>query len=451
MTDALLITSPRPHWVSELAFRVSENSCPPLGLLYVAGALQDAGYQVQVEDFYRQGLKPRDVVPLCKRTTPRVVGISCLTSSSHLAARVCRHIKREFPHIVTVLGGPHATAVPIEILTTEEPIDYVVRGEGELTFRELVAAISDGEHRSVERISSIRGIGFRHQGKPVLTEDRPAIEVDEAPLPARHLVDMDRYLQVGAVMASRGCPHRCFFCSSVSFNSHRYRYRSPRAVVEEMDSLNRDFGTVEFEFLDDVLTAAEEPARELFSLLGTRSYSWGCMAMIKDILKSPELLDLMIQSGCAGVFFGMESGNDQVLRKVKGFRTRDVLDIVKRALDLGLQHVITSFMIGHPWDTRQTIEDTFQLMLRLRSLGCHTPLAILVPYPGSELARSPDRFGIRVESSDYSKYCHNRAVLSTPHLDRQELEDIYFDLVCRLTEATGGTSEPVSTDQAIPH
>ena len=199
-----------------------------------------------------------------------------------------------------------------------------------------------------------------------------------------------------------------------------------------MDRLHQEFELVEFAFLDDVLTANTELLSALCGRLRERSYRWGCQATIKDIAANPELLRGMAAAGCGGVFFGVEAGNDAVLKKVKGISTADVSSVVELALSLGMR-VITSFMIGHPWDTRDTIADTSALMARLRGRGCHTPVSILVPFPGSDLATYPERFGVRLDSQDYSAYFHNRALLSTRNLSRAELDDIYFEILYDIT------------------
>jgi radical SAM superfamily enzyme YgiQ (UPF0313 family) len=410
----------------------------------VAAALERLGLVVQVEDLYRFGGGPRDVSRLVEESRPRILGVSTLTSGYPLVQRLCRAVKTHAPDIATVVGGVHATALPLEVLA-DPNVDFVVRGEGELTFGELVTAILENEATS-ERLGQIAGIGFNDHGSPRLTAERPPLDINAVPEPARHLVPLEQYLQAGALLASRGCPHRCFFCSSVSFSSHRYRFRLPEAILAEMDTLHRDRGLTEFEFLDDVLTADPGRLRALCDSLTGRGYRWGCQATIKEVSADLGLIDTMAAAGCGGVFFGVESGNEAVLRKVKALQIVDVISVVNRARELGL-NVITSFMIGHPWDTIETIEDTYRLMVRLRDLGCHTPFSILVPFPGSPLALEPDKFGVTVHPADYSTYYHSRALVTTRALTRAQLEDKYFEILCRLAPSSG-TGNPASTSDS---
>lgn len=437
--DVLLLTTPRPPQLSPKAVEVSENSAPPLGLLCVAAALERAGLSVAVYDFYRLGGTPTDVKSLLERVHPKIVGVSTLTSGVHLAFCVCEHIKRANPNTITVVGGPHVTALPDEVAARRE-IDYVVRGEGEQTMVELAKALLDGESAAMQ--ASIAGIAYKHEGRVVVTPERMPMRFDDAPLPARHLVPMEQYLQKGAIITSRGCTYRCWFCSSVTFSTHLYRYRSAASVLSEMDLLHQQYGIDEFEFIEDTFTCVPGRVLELMSLLKRRNYVWACQATIPDLQETPELLPAMIGSGCRGLFFGIESGDDSVLRKIKHMSRKKVLETIDGALDLGIQNLVTSFIIGHPWDTRETIADTISLILELRSRGAHTPLSILVPFPGSPIGKWPERFGVTVHSHDYAEYYYNRALISTPNLSREELWDLYLDALDAILSSSDSPREP---------
>lgn len=434
--DILLLTTPRPPHLSPAAVQVSENSAPPLGLLCVAAALEQAGFRVLVHDFYQLGGKPRDVVDLLEQHRPRIVGISTLTSGVNLAFALCHHVKRISPETFTVLGGPHATALPEEVASRPE-IDVAVRGEGERTMVEL-AQILLANGRGLSRLAGVAGLAFKDGLEVRLTAERPLMPFDQAPLPARHLVPIDRYLQQGAIVTSRGCAYRCWFCSSVTFHTHQYRYRSSALVLDEMDSLRDRYGVTSFEFIEDTFSCAPERVLELMSLLKERDYEWSCQVTIPDLDKHPELVPAMIESGCRGFFFGIESGNDTVLKKIKHQSRLKVLNTIDRARDLGVRHFVASFIIGHPWDTRDTVAETVDLIKELRGRGVHTPISILVPFPGSPIGKWPERFGVTVHSRDYKDYYYNRALISTPHLSRKELEEIYFEVLEQVLAAPLG-------------
>lgn len=438
--DVLLLTTPRPVHLSPTAVQVSENSAPPLGLLSVAAALELAGFRVGVHDFYQLGGKPSDIVQLIEQRQPRIIGVSTLTSGIHLAVALCRHVKQTDPAITTVIGGPHATALPEEIIASPY-IDFAVCGEGEQTMVELAQALLTTK-RTRGDLSGIAGLAYQTGTQTIVTAERPLLRFDEVPVPARHLVPMNRYLQQGAIVTSRGCTYRCAFCSSVTFSTHRYRYRSSELVLQEMDLIHQDYGISQFEFIEDTFTCVPERVLELMMMLKAREYQWACQATIPDLCEHPDLLPAMIDSGCRGLFFGIESGNDGVLRKIKHMSRWRILETIDRSLELGIRHIVTSFIIGHPWDTRETIEDTVTLILELRSRGAHTPVSILVPFPGSPIGKWPERFGITIHSHDYRDYYYNRALISTPRLSREELEEIYFEVIERVVATPTGPSEP---------
>jgi anaerobic magnesium-protoporphyrin IX monomethyl ester cyclase len=438
--DVLLLTTPRAPHLSPAAVQVSENSAPPLGLLCVAAALEEAGFSVAVADFYQGGQKPRDVVDLIEMLRPRIVGVSALTSGIHMAYRVCRHVKSAAPEIHTVIGGPHATALPDEVLSHPE-VDIVVRGEGEQTMVEL-ARVLLGRERSRGALFFLAGLNFRNGSSLAATPDRAPMAFDLAPMPARHLVPMQDYLQRGAIVSSRGCTYRCWFCSSVTFNTHKYRYRSNELVLQEMDLLKDRYGTQSFEFIEDTFTCIPDRILGLAGLLRNRDYDWSCQATIPDLEEHPALLPSMVEAGCRGLFFGIESGNDDVLKKIKHMSRRKILGTIDRARSLGVKHFVTSFIIGHPWDTRETIADTLDLILELRARGAHTPVSILVPFPGSPIAKWPEKFGITIHSFAWEAYYYNHALISTPNLSREELDEIYFSILERVV-ATAGKADAV--------
>lgn len=437
--DVLLLTTPRPPHLSPVAVQVSENSAPPLGLLCVAAALENAGFRVGVHDFYQLGGKPRDIIELLEQFKPRIVGVSTLTSGANLAFALCRHVKQAAPEVHTVLGGPHATALPTEVASQPE-IDFAVRGEGEQTMVELVDALLKA-NKSLIDLSAIAGLAFKQGSEVKLSTEREPMDFNASPLPARHLVPMPRYLQQGAIVTSRGCTYRCWFCSSVTFNTHRYRYRLSELVLDEMDLLHERYGISSFEFIEDTFTCAPQRVIELMRLLKKREYEWSCQATIPDLNEHPELVPAMVDAGCRGLFFGIESGNDVVLKKIKHQSRQKVLSTIDNAQALGVKHFVTSFIIGHPWDTRETIEETLDLILELRARGAHTPISILVPFPGSPIGKWPERFGVTVHSHDYRDYYYNRALISTPHLTRDELEEIYFEVLEKVLAAPFGVGK----------
>lgn len=438
--DVLLVTSPRPPWVSPKSFEFSENSCPPLGVLYIAASLERAGVNVIVEDLYKTGAYPSEIATLIKKNRPRILGISTNTGGVYYAHLLCRHAKISDPSVKTVMGGIHPTVLPRDVLS-DANVDYVVLGEGEKTFLELALTLLEG-NRAQNIKMNLEGIGYKNKKRVFLNPERQLLPIDDIAWPARHLVRIDSYLQKGALIAGRGCSHRCYFCSSVSLKGHLNRFRDPFDIVEEMDSLQDSYKINEFEFLDDNLTSNHAKLTQLCALLKPRKWRWSCQGAVRDFMSDASLLKKMLDSGCAGLFFGFESGNEELMRKIKGIDKLRAIRLVKHARNLGI-NVIVSFIIGHPWDTVDTIQDTFNLMLKLRGMGCHTPISIAVPFPGSDLERRASKYGVRIRSRDYRLYYHSRALLNTPHLSWGDLEGLYFDILDSITaeDESAGSSD----------
>jgi len=210
---------------------------PPLGIAYIASVLEREGASVRIIDAPIMGLRHRDIVKIVERDKPLLVGATCTTPSYYSAAQVLRGVKSVDEDITTVIGGPHVSFTPVETLRENPQIDYVVIGEGENTALELYKCISEGGEAK-----DIPGIAYRRGKRVKLTQPRPLIrELDSLPFPAWHLLPMDRYRALGMrefpMFTSRGCPYQCIFCVSSLLMGKKYRFRSAKNVVDEMETL----------------------------------------------------------------------------------------------------------------------------------------------------------------------------------------------------------------------
>ena len=424
--EVLLLVPPLSRYYSRAAAQVAENSAPPLGLLYIAGVLRDAGIDVAVRDMAAEGMSVFDCARILHDHSPRIVGVSVLTNVIPETEEILRQVKALAPDTRTVVGGIHPTAMPAEMLENTN-IDYLVRGEGEYTMLHLARAILDGD-----RIPDIPGLCHRREGDVVLVQETGAVtDLDSLPLPARELAPMEQYLQKGAVLSSRGCPYSCYFCSTVEMNMHRYRLRSPEMVVEEMVTLEKQFGLTEFEFQDDNFTARPSACRRLCELLLHCGYTWGCQGTLRQLADDLTLLDSMVAAGCKHIFFGLETGDDKMLQKLKGVSVAGVKKVVTHAVRLGV-HVAAGFIIGHPEDTSESIARSLELALWLRARDVHTPAGVLNCFPGSPVQRSPSRYNVSVVNTCYEDFVFPRVNIETRSFDRDTLRATYVDFVSTL-------------------
>ena len=236
----------------------------PTGLCYLHACLQEAGYNSLLANF--SAWSSSKIIHELQLFKPDFIGISQWTHNRHHSVELARLCRSALPDCVIILGGGHATFCYESILTENSPVDVVVRGEGETTLLELIAA-----ERSKGLWHTIPGIAFRDNGAVVVTAPRKAIEnLDSLPLPARYLgisVGIDIELQSEFIVTTRGCPSTCFFCSSPDFWGKKVRFRSPGSIVEEILFIRQKYGLIYFSLRDDTFTADRKRVLEFCRLL----------------------------------------------------------------------------------------------------------------------------------------------------------------------------------------
>ncbi|MGA7075425.1 MAG: radical SAM protein [Halobacteriota archaeon] len=357
---------------------------PPLGICYVAASLQRAGCEVEVLDCT---FMKRDVaLAQAARAQADVVGIYSMLTMQEESIMFARHLRAETKLLVA--GGPLPSCDPEAFL---DDFDVVVIGEGERTMVELVQA-----HEAGNLFTPIAGIAYRdgqngerksseRDENAVLTPARAlAANLDDIPFPARELLPNERYIQYGrqkfghsktTVMTTRGCPFRCEFCSNAVFGVS-YRERSAANVVDEVE-LTLSLGYDYIHFADDVFTFNKERLLEICAEITRRglSFKWECLGRVDSI--TPELASAMKTAGCSRVFFGIESGNDDVLRLMnKRITVEQARSAVTAAREAGL-NVGAFFIVCYPGETNETVLDTLRFAASL-------PLDYLsstMPYP----------------------------------------------------------------------
>jgi radical SAM superfamily enzyme YgiQ (UPF0313 family) len=423
--DVLLIFPPAPRFYTKKAFKVAEFSSPPLGLCYIAAILEKNGFSVAIEDMHIDQKNTKDVIDLVKKHKPKIVGISSSTPTYPNAKEIARYIRRS-SNIPIIIGGIHATMMPRECL--EDGFDAVVRGEGESTMLELAEFLI----RKRGNLENILGISYRKREKSKHTPARPFIkDLDDLPFPARHLIDLKKYHQEGAIISSRGCPAKCIFCSCGAFSGRRYRFRSPENVVKEVEEMIDKFGVKQFEFHDDTMTVFQDRMKKICRLLKPLGVEWGCQSRINAM--DYKLAKIMCDAGCRAIQFGVESGNQKILDSIKKGITLEVVEkAVSAAKGAGIPNITCSFMIGHPEDTKKTVRDTIRFAKRLRKMGVITPISVLTPYPGTDIFEKRRKYGIKILSTNWDEYTFSRIVIETKNLKENDLRDLYIE---GLTEA----------------
>ncbi len=361
---------------------------PPLGLAYLTAFLRKRNHEVSVLDGFN--LHYERIVTWAKARDPEVIGITSNTQTRHEAFRLAKLLKMEMPEVSIVAGGPHVSALPRQVLENYPQIDFVVRGEGELTFAHLLQAIENQEG-----YEEVEGISFRKQGVVVHNQDRDLItSLDSLPFAAIEDFDYDLYpqwedispslgkLRRASMITSRGCPYNCVFCYG-NFWRRRYRWRSPTNVVDEIEQLY-DRNVRHIRFHDDCFTFLKRRVLQICDELSKRKLDdlvWACDVRADSI--DAELLGRMKTAGCHLVNIGVESGSSEILRNIKKGITVDQLRLAfKSARKVGLE-TRALIMVGNPGETRSTLEDTIRLLLDIQPN--HVVVSRTVVMPGTEL------------------------------------------------------------------
>jgi len=359
---------------------------PPLGLAYLAAVLEADGHQVRIFDL---GLEPHtplaDDVQRISAFDPQVLGLTSMTSLYHSAMETATLLKAQLGRPI-IIGGPHATVYPERVLRESPVIDYVVRGEGEETLREVIAAL-DGNSRD---LSEIGGLSYRLRGEVVSNPDRPLIgDLDALPFPARHLFDLKRYglrappgEPMVTILSSRGCPYNCGYCFK-GIVGRTYRQRSPGNIITELRQVINQYGVRSFYFIDDLFTIDVRRLQTLTDQLINEKLDirWQCLGRVDRV--TAEILQKMYAAGCRRIHFGIESGNQDVLNRIsKGIQLQQVRQAVRWAQDVGIA-VKGYFMLGLPGDTEETMQQTIDLAAELNME--EAMFSLTTPFPGTRL------------------------------------------------------------------
>jgi len=399
---------------SEDIFRHLNYNLPPMGLLSVAAYLERAGYEVEVRDFQFEPRSARhfDFSPYA------VVGIGTDTTRFPAALAVAARAKRAGAFVV--MGGPHPGYVPDEVFAAG-CVDAVVCGEGEATMLELVRAAESGG--SVENIA---GTIVLRDGKVVAAPPRPFIaELDDLPFPARDLLPLRRYTsaRIGdrpatQVITSRGCSHDCHFCSSSRFWGRRLRLRSTDSVVAEIEEIYEHHGFRAAAFVDDNFAARPERVVAIAEAIIRRGWDlwWWCFARADNLVRHPEMVEVMARSGCKTVYVGVESADERSLRD---YGKRSDRATVEKAFDLlrrnGIQ-IFASYILGGLAEDAASTEATIDLACRLDSNIAQ--FSILTPYPGTRLF---EQLQGRLLHRDWRRYDMLHVVFRHPKIPRWRL------------------------------
>ncbi|NIA15477.1 MAG: radical SAM protein [Nitrospiraceae bacterium] len=352
--------------------RVVRGVLPPLGLGYIAAAVEARGHTVQLLDGCALQLGAEQLVARALELAPDLVGVSCLSKLAESAYEMVRILKGRAPNVPVVMGGAHVTSFADTILLDCPEIDVLVPGEGEIVFADLVDRMERGEGWH-----TLDGIVYRDEaGEVVATPTaKPVRRLDDLPHVARHIFDASLYSPLPnqarrkpatTAITSRGCPWgKCQFCFQGGRYASPYRRRSPENVVEELVALARDYGIREVLFWDDNFCANSKWVNRFCDLLDESGVdlTWTVLGRVNTVNEA--MLKRIAKSGCYSVYFGFESGLQEQLDLVqKGATLDQARDAVCWARKAGLE-IRASFIFGLPTDTPQKAEQSLRFACEL--------------------------------------------------------------------------------------
>lgn len=391
---------------------------PALGLEYLAASVLDL-VEVKIINAKVRNLNLTEILEEVKEFNPDLIGISCcFTTGVNFALEIAKGSKNlGYP---IVLGGWHPNFNPTDVIKYPF-IDIVVRGEGELTFRELI------ENKNLE---DIKGISFKKNGSVINNPDRPLIkDLNTLPFPARHLRHNKAYFQIfqmpiDAIETSRGCPFSCTFCNIHLFYRGTYRTKSPERVIQELKIITNGKKLMNVMIVDDNFTADIKRVEKICDIIINEGIKVDltCQSRIDVIKRNPDIIKKMAKAGFWCFFLGIESFNQNSLNAIqKRIKLKDIFDAIKILHNNNIV-IIGSMLVGSNLNEKE--EDTDKMIKIVKKLGIDFPLySIMTPLPGTKFRDTVIEKGYLL-THNWSKYNFTTAVNRLNKLSKQRLEQL---------------------------
>jgi len=356
----------------------------PLNISLLASYLRSEGdYQCSLIDFEVMEVhSPEHMAEIVLKESPKYICITTLTPRYPTVVRMCRRIKQLSSDVVTIVGGPHVTGAPMTAL--HEGISYGIIGEGEEALLDLLNTLEEGRD-----ISKVSNLIYRDADTIKINKARPFIkDVDKLPFPAWDLMKFDEYHDPAyfkgshvAIFSGRGCPHDCSFCASCVTWKRRLRERSVENVMDEIRYIVNVLGINNLMFWDDSFAANKKRALAICNHIIEEKIAINFTVQIRADSISEELVKALRKSGCSFAAIGVESGNEEILKRVGKKETKDQFRTAVKMMKKEGLPIIASYIIGLVGDTHETIKETIDFAFELDA--DQSKFMILAPFPGT--------------------------------------------------------------------
>lgn len=368
------------------------STCFPIGTASLAAVLRQHGHEVRALDANALFLDAAETSEKILLEKPEYLCVSSFTCCMDCINATISMVNKQDSSIKVVVGGHHANAFPKRTLLDNEGIDFVVKGEGEETLSILINHLEKNGNKELE---SIDGIVFRGGNEIIENKNRPFIsDLDKLPFPAYDLFPMEKYkvhgwaawhsgirTPYGSVVTTRGCPYNCVFCATGLWG-HKQRRRRPGNVIKEIDFLVKQYKIKFLSIFDDTFSLNRNHAIEICSLLIERDYGLSIYCSTRADYLDEELLDLMYKAGFRWLGFGIETGNEEILRQTgKKITKAQVEKTLRMAKKRGF-YLYLSLIVGHIGETNETFLETVDFTNKYADFAT---FSVLVPIPGTKV------------------------------------------------------------------
>jgi len=413
---------------------------PPFSLVSCAAVLRKNGFEVKVTDCIAEGINLSALEGEIKKYNPDLVILNTTTPSIDEDLKVVEIAKKISLKIKTGIIGIHPSSLPNKTFSLSKGLDYIIRGEPEISTKDLALVLDNNQP-----LSKVKGISYRIAGEIFHNPPREFIkDLDSLPFPAWDLIDVNNYKipftnnPFLLILPSRGCPYQCIFCNAKVYYGEKSRLRSPQKIVKEMKLIKDKFKVEDFLFWTESFTLRKRFVMEIADEILRRGlkFRWICSSRVDNV--DLELLEKMKKAGCWMIGFGIESGDQKILNdSKKGITLEQSINAVRLAKKVGME-ISIHCIIGLPGETKKTALKTLSFA---KSLDAdYAQFYCAVPFPGSELYKMAGEKKW-LSTSDWSRFNQSQSVLNTETLKAEEVMQLrkkaYFNYYLRPKQIFG--------------
>ena len=393
---------------------------PPTDLMYCASIARQEGAECKIKDYSVENGDLSVLASDVEEFKPDIILFNIASTTFETDMQAVKAVKKAYPQTLTVATGAHFLTFNKTVLEEYPELDIAIKGEPEITFREIVSGKNPSE---------INGITYRNGTEIIRNNDRPFLEnLDELPFPARDLVKNELYIRPDTgekqaiIRVAAGCPYHCFFCLATPVSGSKVRYRSADNIIAEIKECISKYDIRSFVFWSDLFTANKVFVKELCEKLTKENLGikWSSNSRVDTIDR--ETLAMMKKAGCTLMSLGIESGSQEILDKIgKKITKEQALNTVKMCKELGIQ-TFTYFVIGLPWETKKHVMETINFALKLDADYVNFYTATVLP--GSRM------YDYVVENSlgdmkDFYKNPYYYPCVKTHYLSKEEIKNLH--------------------------